>query len=306
VTDINNVLFLGYPNVGEQDLLAPWELFRSLAWSLREHGEQLEITLGAFTSGPITTHMGATLGIERQIGPDDRFDLVYVPGGVGAGAASRDQTLLQFIRDHHSERRWVAGNCAGIGVLHRAGILDGVAVTAPATLSRRLSAEGATIAAPRRAWLIAPQHRIASAGGAATVHPSTIALVWHLFGDHAAHDLAASWDSLALSGNQLFSLVGPEMHDDRDIVAAVQTQWEDVLLPPAANRRPATPDPISSAKESMRPLLISNSRVAAARAGTVTSSTLPSPSPNRTVASSTPETGPNDAGAPLTSSPRTR
>jgi cyclohexyl-isocyanide hydratase len=234
MTNINNVLFLAYPNVGEQDLLAPWELFRSLAWSLRERGEQLEVTLGAFQAGPITTHMGATLAVERQVAPEDRFDLIYVPGGVGAGAASRDETVLQFVREHHAERRWVAGNCAGMGVLHRAGILDGIEVTAPATISRRLRAEGATIAAPRRAWLITPEQRIASAGGAATVHPSTIALAWHLFGNDTALQLAANWDSLPLHGEHLFSLVGPVMHDDTAIAAVVQAQWEDVLMPTTA------------------------------------------------------------------------
>src|SRR5262249_50433890 len=83
----------------------------------------------------------------------------------------------------------------GMGVLHRAGILDGVEVTAPATLARRLEAEGTTIAAPRPAWKIVPERRIASAGGAATVHPSTIALAWHLFGEHAGRELAANWDA---------------------------------------------------------------------------------------------------------------
>jgi transcriptional regulator GlxA family with amidase domain len=234
MTNITNVLFLAYPNVGEQDLLAPWELFRSVVWNMRERGKQLEVTLGAFTPGPITTHMGAVLAVEREVAPADRYDLIYVPGGVGAGAASRDETVLQFVRDHHAERRWVAGNCAGMGVLHRAGILDGIEVTAPATLSRRLRTEGATIAAPRRAWLIAPERRIASAGGAATVHASTVALVWHLFGDDVARKLAANWDSLPLHGEHLFSLVGPVMHDDTVLAAAVQAEWEDVLLPSTA------------------------------------------------------------------------
>jgi putative intracellular protease/amidase len=177
--------------------------------------------------------MGATLGLERQISPSDRFDLIYIPGGVGAAQAARDDTVLRFVRDHHADGSWVAGNCAGIGVLHRAGILDGVEVTAPATLARRLQAEGTTVSAPRRAWKIVPERRIFTAGGAATVHPSTIALVWHLFGDRAARALAANWDSLALHGEHLFSLTGPPMSDDAATTAAVQASWEDVLLPAA-------------------------------------------------------------------------
>src|SRR5262245_35956379 len=138
---IQTALFLAFPDVGEQDLLAPWELFRSHAWSASRRGETLEVTLGSFSPGSVTTHMGATLGVDHRVWPRDRFDLIYIPGGVGAGQAAQDETVLQFVRDHHAEGRWVAGNCAGMGVLHRAGILDGVEVTAPATLARRLQSE---------------------------------------------------------------------------------------------------------------------------------------------------------------------
>jgi transcriptional regulator GlxA family with amidase domain len=230
---IKTALFLAFPNVGEQDLLAAWELLRSHAWSANERGQSLEVTLGSFTPGPITTHMGVTLATERQIAPTDRFDLIYVPGGVGAADAARDDTVLRFVRDHHADGRWVAANCAGIGVLHRAGILDGVEVTAPATLARRLQTEGTTIATPRRAWKIVPESRIFTAAGAATVHPSTIALVWHLFGDQAARELAANWDSLPLHGERLFALTGPQMIDHAETTAAVEAAWEDVLLPAA-------------------------------------------------------------------------
>lgn len=233
MTDIRTVLVLGYPNVGEQDLLAPWELLRSLAWTMSQQGEALEVTLGSFEGGTISTQMGAKLESERQIVPSDRFDLIYIPGGIGAGEASKDDTVLQFIRDHHAEGRWVAGNCAGMGVLHRAGTLGGVEVTAPASLSRRLAAEGTLVATPRRAWMIVPERRIFSSGGAATVHPSTIALVWHLFGEERGRDLAAGWDTLPLHGESLFSLVGPAMRDDDLTMSQIQDSWEDVFLPAA-------------------------------------------------------------------------
>jgi cyclohexyl-isocyanide hydratase len=86
---------------------------------------------------------------------------------------------------------------------------------------------------PRRAWKIVPEQRIFTAAGAATVHPSTIALIWHLFGDQAGRELAANWDTLPLHGEQLFSLAGPQMNDHPASVHAVQDSWEDVLLPAA-------------------------------------------------------------------------
>jgi hypothetical protein len=78
-------------------------------------------------------------------------------------------------------------------------------VTAPATLARRL----------------------------ATVHPSTIALAWHLFGDATGRGLAAGWDTLSLLGESLFSLTGPVMHDDPAQARALQDAWENVFVPAA-------------------------------------------------------------------------
>lgn len=231
MSTVKTALFLGFPNVGEQDLLAAWELFRSLAWTMGQRGEHLEVTLGSFEGGTITTHMGARIESERTIRPADRFDLLYVPGGVGAGAASQDETILDFVRAHHTEGRWVAANCAGLSILFRAGFLDELDVTAPATVSRRLAELGARVASPRRAWIISPEQRVFTAGGAATVHPSTIALVWHLFGAELARDLAATWDTLPLHGDRLFSLVGPALADDETVKHALQDAWEKVFLP---------------------------------------------------------------------------
>jgi hypothetical protein len=81
------------------------------------------------------------------------------------------------------------------------------------------------------AWKIVPEHRIFSAGGAGTVHPSTIALVWHLFGDAAGRGLASGWDASPLFGESLFSLEGPVMNDDEVVKSKLQDAWEDVFLP---------------------------------------------------------------------------
>lgn len=237
MTHIRNILFLAFANAGEQDLLAPWELFKSVAWSLAARGETLEVSLGSFQGGVVTTQMGAKLEMDRKLEPTDRFDLVYVPGGIGAGQLSLNSEVLEFLRAHQREGRWLAANCAGVGVLHRAGILAGASVTSPATLARRLPAQGTPIESPRRAWTIDRERKLFTAGGAATVHPSTIALVSELFGEQQGRELAAAWDALPLHGEALFSRLGPEMHDDAAIASGLQDQWENVFLPPAASAR---------------------------------------------------------------------
>jgi putative intracellular protease/amidase len=139
--------------------------------------------------------------------------------------------VLDFLRAHRDEGRWVGANCAGMAVLHSAGVLEGLEVTAPATLARRLPAKGTRVMSPRRAWKIDPQHRVFSSGGAGTVHASSIALAWHLFGDEAGRGLAAGWDSLPLFGEALFSPLGPVMNDNEQVKAKLQDTWEKVFLP---------------------------------------------------------------------------
>ena len=231
---VKTVLFLAFPNVGEQDLLVPWELFRAVAWDKAQRGEKLEVVLGSFEDGLVPTHMGTAIKPDRKILPTDRFDMVFVPGGVGAGAQSQNETLLEFLRAHKQEGRWVAANCAGMAPLHRSGVIRGVPVTSSATLARGLAAEGALVASPRLAWKISPEHKVFSAGGAGTVHPSSIALVWHLFGDASGRALAAGWDAQPLFGEALFSLDGPVMNDDPKVKANLQDAWQNVFLPPLA------------------------------------------------------------------------
>jgi cyclohexyl-isocyanide hydratase len=237
MNDIQSILFLAFPNAGEQDLLAPWELFKSVAWSRAMRGEKLEVTLGSFEGGVVTTQMGAKLEMERKVEPTDRYDLVYVPGGIGAGQLSQSSEALEFLRAHHREGRWVAANCAGVGVLHRAGILAGADVTSPATLARRLPEQGTPVGSPRRAWKVDREHKVFTSGGAATVHPGTIALVTALFGEQQGRELAAGWDTLPLHGEALFAPRGPEMRDDAVIASALQDQWENVFLPPVVGSR---------------------------------------------------------------------
>src|SRR5262245_28366535 len=96
---IKSILFLAFPNAGEQDLLVPWELFRALAWEMSQRGEKLDVVLGSFDDGLVQTQMGTAVQPQKKITAADRFDLVYVPGGIGAGAQSKNETVLQFLRD---------------------------------------------------------------------------------------------------------------------------------------------------------------------------------------------------------------
>ncbi|MEK7946243.1 DJ-1/PfpI family protein [Pigmentiphaga sp. YJ18] len=227
MSDVRSVLFLVFPQVSEQDLYAAWELMRAVAFTRPD----LDVSIGSFHDDPLPTHMGSSVSPQRIVKESDRFDVLYIPGGIGAGEASKDPRVLGLIRAHHAENRWVAANCAGVGVLYRSGILDGKQITSPASLARRLPKLGADLISPRIAWKVDRNNRIFTAGGAATVHPSTIALVAELFGKDAAQNLAGSWDTWPLHGDLLFDPLGPKMLQNNEAESALQDQLELVFMP---------------------------------------------------------------------------
>lgn len=231
MNDIKSIHFLTFPHVSEQDLLAAWELMRSLAWGFAQQGRQLDVSIGGFETGPVATHMGTEIKTDRVLTPVDRFDVLYVPGGIGGGEASKNTAILDLIREHHVEGRWVAANCSGVGVLFRSGILAGKTITAPVALARRLPKLGAHVLAPRLAWHTDVENRIFTSGGAGTVHPSTIALVAQLFGRDTARSLGTNWDSLPLHGDVLLQPDGPIMGNMPKLTEVAQDSFEMVFLP---------------------------------------------------------------------------
>jgi putative intracellular protease/amidase len=250
MAEVQSVLFLCYPRCGEQDTLTPWEMLKSLAWVLDQQGQgrKLEVSLGWFDEdeglsvAPNMVHpeeevhmqMGAEVDLEREIDASTRADVLYVPGGMGSGDATKDQRIRDIVKAHHDDGRWVATNCSGCGILQRSGILGDTPVTSAATISRKLAREGANVKQPRTMWQCEPDHKLFTAAGGSAVHPSTIALVWHLFGQDLAQTLSLMWDSLGAHGKTLFELEGPDYGHYEQLESKLQDDWEDSLLPDPA------------------------------------------------------------------------
>lgn len=230
--DVRTIAMLAYKGCGEQDTLAPWEMFRSAAWVLGQHGRALEVTLLGLEAGPVEMQMGSKVVTEETLRPDHKlYDLLYVPGGLGSGDASRDPRILEFVRRHHEAGRLVATNCSGASILHRAGILGRTPVTAAATISRKLAREGVNVAAPRRMWLGVPEANLWTSAGGSAVHASTMALIWHLYGETLGTQISMMWDTLASLGERIFELEGPEYLTYPQNESRLQDDFEDKLLP---------------------------------------------------------------------------
>ena len=83
-------------------------------------------------------------------------------------------------------------------------------------------------------WQCEPDSKIFSAAGGGAVHPSTIALVWHLFGQELAETLSLMWDTRGPHGKTLFALEGPDYITYEQAESKLQDDWEDSLLPDPA------------------------------------------------------------------------
>lgn len=225
---IQSVLLLAYPRVGEQDLLAPWELFRALAWDMGQRGEKLEVVLGSLEEGPVTAQMGLAIQAQK-ITSAHRFDLVYVPGW------DRRRSAVKELDAPGIPSRAQPGRPVDSGELRRvscsapgrcAGPKRGHVARNARTPSCELGNKGAQFSTGMEDRSRSEDlYRRRRAG---TVHPSTISPVWHLFGDAKSRGLAAGWDASPLFGEALFSRLGPVM---KDVKSELQDTWEQVFLP---------------------------------------------------------------------------
>ncbi|MFJ5230904.1 DJ-1/PfpI family protein [Kitasatospora sp. NPDC088391] len=233
MTDIRTIGVLAYHRCSESDTIIPWEILTGVAIHLKNTtGEQLDVKLVALKEGPIEMQMGAMVQPHEVLTDDVLYDVLYVPGGNGSGEATKDERVLDTIRHHYVNGRFIGSNCVGVGILQRAGILGSTPVTCSPPITRRLKEEGANVVEPRLMWLGAPEARLWTTAGASSINAGTVAMVAHLFGEEVGKEMSLWFDTLGAVGAQLFKNEGPEYYHYPAEEAALQDATADVLLPP--------------------------------------------------------------------------
>jgi transcriptional regulator GlxA family with amidase domain len=242
MSDINTIGILGYPDCSEQDTITPLEILKGAALVLGQKlnplplpagtkPQDLTVQLVSLNPGNVKMQMG-TLVTPDAVLADQTFDMLYVPGGVGSGAMSQNQRVLDLIRRHYQSGKVVASNCSGVGILFRAGILGKTPVTCVAGIVGRLRELGANVPDPRRMWRGVPDARLWTTTGSYGVNGSTVALVSHYFGkDVAGLTVSTMFDTLGGIGQDAFELIGPEFHTYSAVEAQLQSFWGPKLLP---------------------------------------------------------------------------
>ncbi|MBK7642245.1 MAG: DJ-1/PfpI family protein [Planctomycetes bacterium] len=149
---------------------------------------ELEVTLAGLVPGPVRGAHGILITPDAHLGELDlaRFTLLVCPGGQpGTRNLAADERVLALARRLHAEGRRTAALCAAPLVLHAAGILEGLDVTAHPSVQGKLP--GARVH---------PQARVVRAGtvltsqGAGTALEFALELVSDLVGPVRADELA--------------------------------------------------------------------------------------------------------------------
>lgn len=231
--DIKSIGVLAYDRCSESDTIIPWEILIGVAVYLKEKtGEDIEVKLVALEEGPVSMQMGAKVEPHAVLKDDDLYDVLYIPGGRGSGDATKNERILDTIRHHHVNGKFIGANCVGVGILQRAGILGKTPVTCSPPISKRLKEEGANVVEPRLMWLGAPEERIWTTAGAAAINAGTIAMVAHLFGEEVGKEMSMWFDTRGAIGYQLFQAEGHEYYAYPEAEAQLQEETADILLPP--------------------------------------------------------------------------
>jgi transcriptional regulator GlxA family with amidase domain len=238
--NIETIGVLSYPSCSEQDTITALEIFKGASLVLSQQlkplpttqpPKKLDVKLVGLNPGNVTMQMGTVVVPEATFTDEMTFDLLYVPGGVGSGAMTLNERVLQTIRRHHGAGKLVASNCSGVGILFRAGILGQTPVTCVAAIARRLRKEGANVPQPRRMWVGNPDSRIWTTTGAYGVNGGAVALVAHYFGHQVGTTVALMFDTLGGLGQAIYETVGPQFYYYPELESAFQDFWEDRLMP---------------------------------------------------------------------------
>jgi putative intracellular protease/amidase len=233
MTDIKTIGVLAYHRCSESDTIIPWEILTGVAIYLKNTtGEVLDVNLVALDEGDIEMQMGARVQPHAVLKSSDLYDVLYVPGGNGSGEATKDERVLDTIRHHYVNGKFIGSNCVGVGILQRAGVLGNTPVTCSPPITRRLKEEGANVVEPRRMWLGAPEQRIWTTAGASSINAGTVAMVNYLFGNEIGREMSMWFDTLGAVGADLFKNEGPEYFGYPAAEAALQDATADTLLPP--------------------------------------------------------------------------
>jgi 4-methyl-5(b-hydroxyethyl)-thiazole monophosphate biosynthesis len=147
----------------------------------------LDVVVAGLRPGLVRGSHGIALETDAELGALDleRITMVVLPGGMtGTRNLMGDERVLALVRRLHGQGRRTAAICAAPLVLHAAGVIAGVAVTAHPSVQKELG--GALVKTEPR---VVHSGAVMTSQGAGTALEFALALVGDLCGPAKAAEL---------------------------------------------------------------------------------------------------------------------
>ncbi|HWC27309.1 MAG TPA: DJ-1/PfpI family protein [Solirubrobacteraceae bacterium] len=129
------IAILLYDGVVALDAIGPYDVLKLVP--------RTDVRLVAVAPGEVETDGPLRLVAPEALEAVPRPDVVVVPGGPGAPAASRDERTLEWLRRAHEHTRFTASVCWGSELLGAAGLLREVGATSHWLVRDELARHGA-------------------------------------------------------------------------------------------------------------------------------------------------------------------
>lgn len=107
-----------FPGFELLDLFGPLEMFGLLK-------DDFDLKLVAETSEPVASNQQVRANPDMTFEDADRFDVLFVPGGMGTRREVSNTALLDWIRTASEPAEYVLSVCTGSLLLAGAGVLEG-------------------------------------------------------------------------------------------------------------------------------------------------------------------------------------
>lgn len=128
MTSTRQIVFAAYPGVSLLDLTGPLEAFRiASALAARDRGApRYECVVVSSRGGPVTAS-GCVELVTKSIADLEGkpLDTLIVPGGFFVEDVTRDQALVDWVRERANDTARICSVCVGSFLLAAAGLLDG-------------------------------------------------------------------------------------------------------------------------------------------------------------------------------------
>jgi transcriptional regulator GlxA family with amidase domain len=164
-----------FDKVTALDAIGPYEVLSRLPGA--------ELKFVGFEPGPVKTDNGMlSLNVETALEEFTDPDVLVVPGGFGTRPLTRDQRMLDWVRQVHATSEWTTSVCTGSLVLAAAGLLDGLEATTHWCAMETLQRLGARPTGRR----VVVQGKIVTAAGVSSGIDMALFLAGQIAGDKIA------------------------------------------------------------------------------------------------------------------------